>query len=135
MKSIYNTLQTFKEDLEEDLPALLETACLDNFDIYTTGDSRDSKIKALCIYKDTVRKDDSQNILSMIFQAQLSGVNEDTGAKYEDVLINYFMDYDPQNIEMNIVDALESGTFPIDQSQGVFIIIAVQFLEMLDSCD
>jgi hypothetical protein len=87
------------------------------------------------MYKDTVRSDDLQNSLSLIFQAQLTGVDEETGAKYEDVLLDYLKEYSPDNIEMNILDAIESGSFPIDQSQGMILIIAVQFSEMLDSCD
>jgi len=135
MKSIYDILQTLKTDLSDDIPALLETACLDDFDVYTIGGSRNPKEKALCVYKDTVRKDALQNILSLIVQAQLTGVDEITGAKYEDVLIDYFKSYNPEYIEMHILDTMESGTFPIDQSQGMIILMTIQFTEMLDGCD
>ena len=135
MKSIYAILTQFQTDLAADLPALLTTAGLVHFDNYVIGNSRNPKEKALCIYKDSFREDDIRRDLSLIFQAQLAGVDFEDAAKYEDVLLNYFFNYQPSEIKMNILEGVESDTWPIDNNQGVFIFFTVQFSEMLDGCD
>lgn len=135
MKSIHAILTQFETDLGVDLPDLLTAQSLPAIDEIIIGGSRDSKKKTICIYKDRFRTDMNQNSLSIIFQCQLNGINEEIASKYEDVLLNYFKQYSPTQIEMNILDFIETETFPVDQTQGTFIIFTVQYLEHLDGCD
>ena len=135
MKSIYNILTQLQADLAADLPSWLTTAGLDALDNYVIGGSRNPKEKALCIYKDTFREDDTRRDLSLIFQAQLTGVDEETGAKYEDVITKYLKNYEPSEIGMNIFEGIQVETFGIDNSQGIIIIFTVQYSEPLDGCD
>ena len=135
MKTIYEILTQFQTDTSADLPALFTTAGLTVLDNYVIGGSRNPKEKALCIYKDTFREDDTRRDLSMIFQAQLTGVDEETGAKYEDVLTKYLKNYEPSEIGMNIFEGIQVETFGIDNNQGVIIIFTIQFSEILDGCD
>ena len=135
MKSIYNILTQFQTDLAADLPALITTAGLTALDNYVIGESRNAREKALCIYKDSLRMDDTTNYLSLIFQAQLYQVDFETGAKYEDVIMSYLRAYKPSEIGMTIQDGLESDTWPMENSSGVLIFFNLQFSEPLDSCD
>lgn len=135
MKSIYAILTQFQTDLAADLPALLTTAGLSTLDNYVIGESRNAREKALCIYKDSLRMDDTTNYLSLIFQAQLYQVDFETGAKYEDVIMSYLRAYNPAEIGMNIIDGLESDTWPMENSSGVLIFFTLQFSEPLDGCD
>ena len=135
MKSIYAILTQFQTDLAADLPAVLTTAGLTLLDNYVIGESRNAREKALCIYKDSLRMDDTTNYLSLIFQAQLYQVDFETGAKYEDVIKDYFRAYKPSEIGMVLIDGLESDTWPMENSSGVLIFFTLQFSEPLDSCD
>ena len=135
MKSIYEILTQFQTDLAADLPALITTAGLTALDNYVIGESRNAREKALCIYKDSLRMDDTTNYLSLIFQAQLYQVDFETGAKYEDVIMSYLRAYKPSEIGMVLIDGLESDTWPMENSSGVLIFFTLQFSEPLDGCD
>lgn len=135
MKTLYDILNKFKTDLSADIPDLLYTAGLADFDKYSIGGSRDASKKVLCVYKDEMRHDPGQNYLTMLFQAQIHGVTAETGAKYEDIIFDYLKDYEPVNIEMHNMDGISSDTWPMENSQGVIIFFQVSYSEALDSCD
>lgn len=135
MKKIHDILTQFQTDLAADIPALLTAAGLVQLDNYVIGESRNAREKALCIYKDSLQMDDTQNSISIIFQAQLYGIDFETAAKYEDVFLNYFINYKPSEIGMNILMGLNSDTWPMENSSGALIFFTIQFTEELDSCD
>ena len=135
MKSIYEILTQFQTDLSSDLPDLLTAESLTNFQNYVIGESREVRETALCVYKDSLRMDDTQNLLSLIFQAQLYKVDFETAAKYEDVIKDYLKSYNPEEIGMNILDGIDTDTWPMENSSGVLIFFTVQYTEELDGCD
>ena len=135
MKTIYQILTQFQTDLASDIPALLITAGLPQLDNYVIGESRNAREKAICIYKDNLRMDDLQNSLSLIFQAQLYQTDFEVAAKYEDVFMQYFLKYKPSETGMNILDGLNSDTWPMENSSGVLIFFSVQYIEYKDVCD
>jgi len=135
MKSIYEILTQFQTDLSSDLPDLLTAESLTNFQNYVIGESREARETALCVYKDSLRMDDTQNLLSLIFQAQLYKVDFETAAKYEDVIKDYLKSYNPEEIGMNILDGIDTDTWPMENSSGVLIFFTVQYTEELDGCD
>lgn len=135
MKSIYEILTQFQTDTSVDLPDLLTTAGLSTFDNYVIGASRNSKEKVLCIYKDTFREDAYRRDLTIIFHAQLAGIEEEAGARYEDVIRDYLKKYNPEEIGMHIIEAIQVETFGLDNNQGIIHYFTIQFSEMLDGCD
>ena len=135
MKSIYEILTQLQTDLSADLPDLLTAESLADFNNYVIGESREARETALCVYKDSLRMDDTQNLLSLIFQAQLYKVDFESAAKYEDIIKDYLNDYNPEEIGMNILEGLDIDTWPMDNGSGVLIFFTVQYREELDGCD
>lgn len=135
MKSIGTILSTLLADISAALPSLITAAGLENFDTYAIGQSRNPKEKGLFIYKSDYRTSVDNESLTMIIQAQLSGIDEETSADYEDVLLDYFRTYNPQRIGATGLDSIDSDTWPIERSQGTFIFMYLSFSQDKDGCD
>ena len=135
MNTISEILTAFKADLETNIPALLTAEGLDNFDVYTIGQSRNERQKALCIYKSDNTHDDNQNTLTMLFQLQLYGIDYAVAELYGQVIFDYLKIYDPEEIGMNYIDSMENDSWPMEKSGTTLIYIEVRYVEMLDSCD
>ena len=135
MKKIPGILTQFKTVLSANIPALLTAEGLADFDTYTIGQSRNEKEKALCVYKSDSNGDDESNRLTMFFQLQLYGVDYETAEKYGQVVYDYLKDYEPNEIGMNILDNINTDSWPIEQTATTFIYIEISYIEYLDSCD
>ena len=135
MNTINEILTAFKTALENNIPALLTAESLDNFDVYTIGQSRDEKETALCIYKSENAHDNNQNTLTMLFQLQVYRKDYEDAEKYGQVVFDYLKLYDPEEIGMNYIDSIEADSWPIHNNATTLIYIEIKYIEILDSCD
>ena len=135
MKKLSDILEQFETDLSADIPDLLYNEDLEDFETYCIGPSRNAEEKALFVYKDDLSKDATENRLSLIFSAQLFGVQILEATEYEEILVDYLINYDTSEIGMDYIDSLNSDTWPMDENRSTFISIQVVFVQKLDSCD
>ena len=135
MKTLYQILTQFQTDFAADIPDLVTTAGLTAFEEFVIGPSRKAQELALCVYKDEYFKDDLSARLSLIFQAQLYGQKFTDAVKYEDLILNYLSEYNPEEIGYNVLESVTSDTWPMEQSQGVIIYFIVTYSAQLDGCD
>ena len=135
MKKLSDILEQLETDLSTEMPDLLYAEDLSDFDTYCIGPSRNTEEKALFIYKDDLSKDAYENRLSLIFSAQLFGVQILEATEYEEILVDYLINYEASEIGMDYIDSLNSDTWPMDENRSTFISIQVVFVQKLDSCD
>ena len=110
MKKLSDILEQFETDLSADIPDLLYDEDLTDFNTYCIGPSRNAEEKALFVYKDDLSKDATENRLSLIFSAQLFGVQILEATEYEEILVDYLINYDTSEIGMDYIDSLNSDT-------------------------
>lgn len=136
MESIKYILTTVKNDLAADMPALLADANLRNFTVYEVGESRNAKDIGIFVYKDTYSFSLTEERLTIIIQAQLKGIGTiEEAAEYEDVILDYFREYNPRKIGATSLDQIESDTWPASQGQGAIVFIYLSYSENKDGCD
>ena len=135
MKKLYDIMTTLALDLQTDLPALLTAESVTPFEEIQIGGSRDSKKLSLFIYDNSVQKSVTENRLSLYFQAQLYRVGYEDSLKYQEVITDYIIAYDPENLGMTILENIEVENVDIMQNLSVYIYFAITFSEPLDSCD
>ena len=135
MNKLHDIMTTFALDFQTDLPALLTAEGVTAFEEIQIGSSRDSKKISLFIYDNSVQKSVTENRLSMYFQAQLYRVNYENSLKYQEVITDYLIAYDTENIGMTILENIEIESMDIMQDMTIYIYFAVTFSEPLDSCD
>ena len=135
MNKLHDIVTTFSLDMQTGLQPLLTAEGLTPFEQIQIGGSRDSKKLSLFIYDNSVNKSDTENRLSMYFQAQLYRTSYEDSLKYQDVITDYLIDYNPENIGMTILENIEVESMDIMQDLSVYIYFAVTYIEPLDSCD
>jgi hypothetical protein len=128
-------MTTLALDLQTDLPALLTAEGVATFEEIQIGGSRDSKKLSLFIYDNSVQKSVTENRLSLYFQAQLYKTSYEDSLKYQEVITDYMIAYDPENLGMTILENIEVESMDIMQNLSVYIYFAITFSEPLDSCD
>ena len=135
MNKLHDIITTLALDLQTDLPALLTAEGLTQFEEIQIGGSRDSKKLSLFIYDNSVQKSATENRLSLYFQAQLYRTSYEDSLKYQEVITDYMIAYDPENLGMTILENIEVENVDIMQNLSVYIYFAITFSEPLDSCD
>ena len=135
MNKLHDIVTTFSLDMQTGLQPLLTAEGLTPYEQIQIGGSRDSKKLSLFIYDNSVNKSDTENRLSMYFQAQLYRTSYEDSLKYQDVITDYLIDYNPENIGMTILENIEVESMDIMQDLSVYIYFAVTYIEPLDSCD
>jgi hypothetical protein len=135
MNKLHDIVTTFSLDMQTDLQPLLTAEGLTAFEQIQIGGSRDSKKISLFIYDNSVQRSYSENRLSMYFQAQLYRVSYEDSLKYQEVITDYLIAYEPENLGMTILENIEIESMDIMQDLSVYIYFAVTFSEPLDSCD
>lgn len=135
MKKLYDIMTTLALDLQTDLPALLTAEGVTTFEEIQIGGSRDSKKLSLFIYDNSVQKSVTENRLSLYFQAQLYRISYEDSLKYQEVITDYIIAYEPENIGMAILENIEIESMDIAQNLSVYLYFAITFSEPLDSCD
>ena len=135
MNKLHDIITTLALDLQTDLPALLTAEGLAQFEEIQIGGSRDSKKLSLFIYDNSVQKSVTENRLSLYFQAQLYKTSYEDSLKYQEVITDYMISYDPENLGMTILENIEIESMDIMQNLSVYIYFAITFSEPLDSCD
>lgn len=135
MKKLYDIMTTFSLDFQADIPALLTVEGLSTFQEIQIGSSRDSKKLSFLIYDNSVQKSATENRLSMYFQAQLYRTSYEDSLKYQEVITDYLINYDPSNIGMVVLENIEVESMDIAQDLSVYVYFAVTYFEPLDSCD
>ena len=135
MNKLHDIITTLALDLQTDLPALLTAEGLAQFEEIQIGGSRDSKKLSLFIYDNSVQKSATENRLSLYFQAQLYKTSYEDSLKYQEVITDYIIVYDPENLGMTILENIEIESMDIMQNLSVYIYFAITFSEPLDSCD
>ena len=135
MKKLSEIMSIISLDLQTDLPALLTAEGVTAFEEIQIGGSRDSKKLSLFIYDNSVQKSATENRLSLYFQAQLYRTSYEDSLKYQEVITDYMIAYDPENLGMTILENIEIESMDIMQNLSVYIYFAITFSEPLDSCD
>ena len=135
MKTIPEILNILKDSAESVLPGLLSAEGLDDFDIYVIGDSRDETIKALCFYKADTRHDANENRASFIIHAQLANTDYELAENYGQVVYEWIRTFPPNELGFNIIDKIETETYPFDENRTTFILTYPEWIEFLDSCN
>jgi len=135
MNKLHDIITTLALDLQTDLPALLTAEGVTTFEEIQIGGSRDSKKLSLFIYDNSVQKSATENRLSLYFQAQLYKTSYEDSLKYQEVITDYMIAYDPENIGMTILENIEVESMDIMQNLSVYLYFAITFSEPLDSCD
>lgn len=135
MNKLYDIMTTLALDLQTDLPALLTAEGVTPFEEIQIGGSRDSKKLSLFIYDNSVQKSATENRLSLYFQAQLYKTSYEDSLKYQEVITDYMIAYDPENLGMTILENIEVESMDIMQNLSVYLYFAITFSEPLDSCD
>ena len=134
MNKLHDIITTLALDLQTDLPALLTAEGVTSFEEIQIGGSRDSKKLSLFIYDNSVQKSATENRLSLYFQAQLYRTSYEDSLKYQEVITDYMIAYDPENLGMTILENIEIESMDIMQNLSVYLYFAITFLEPLDSC-
>ena len=135
MNKLHDIITTLALDLQTDLPALLTAESVTPFEEIQIGGSRDSKKLSLFIYDNSVKKSVTENRLSLYFQAQLYKTSYEDSLKYQEVITDYMIAYEPENIGMEILENIEVESMDIMQNLSVYLYFAITFSEPLDSCD
>ena len=135
MNKLHDIMTTLALDLQTDLPALLTAEGVATFEEIQIGGSRDSKKLSLFIYDNSVQKSVTENRLSLYFQAQLYRISYEDSLKYQEVITDYIIAYDPENLGMTILENIEIESMDIAQNLSVYLYFAITFSEPLDSCD
>ena len=135
MNKLHDIITTLALDLQTDLPALLTAEGVTAFEEIQIGGSRDSKKLSLFIYDNSVQKSATENRLSLYFQAQLYKTSYEDSLKYQEVITDYMIAYDPENIGMIILENIEVESMDIMQNLSVYLYFAITFSEPLDSCE
>ena len=135
MKKLSEIMSIISLDLQTDLPALLTAEGVATFEEIQIGGSRDSKKLSLFIYDNSVQKSATENRLSLYFQAQLYKTSYEDSLKYQEVITDYMIAYDPENLGMTILENIEIESMDIMQNLSVYLYFAITFSEPLDSCD
>ena len=135
MNKLHDIITTLALDLQTDLPALLTAEGVTTFEEIQIGGSRDSKKLSLFIYDNSVQKSATENRLSLYFQAQLYKTSYEDSLKYQEVITDYMIAYDPENIGMTILENIEVESMDIMQNLSVYLYFAITFSEPLDSCE
>ena len=135
MNKLHDIITTLALDLQTDLPALLTAEGVATFEEIQIGGSRDSKKLSLFIYDNSVQKSATENRLSLYFQAQLYKISYEDSLKYQEVITDYMIAYDPENLGMTILENIEIESMDIMQNLSVYLYFAITFSEPLDSCD
>lgn len=135
MNKLHDIMTTLALDLQTDLPALLTAEGVTAFEEIQIGGSRDSKKLSLFIYDNSVQKSVTENRLSLYFQAQLYRTSYEDSLKYQEVITDYIIAYEPENIGMTILENIEVESMDIMQNLSVYLYFAITFSEPLDSCD
>ena len=134
MNKLHDIMTTLALDLQTDLPALLTAEGVATFEEIQIGGSRDSKKLSLFIYDNSVQKSATENRLSLYFQAQLYKTSYEDSLKYQEVITDYMISYDPENLGMTILENIEIESMDIMQNLSVYLYFAITFSEPLDSC-
>ena len=134
MNKLHDIITTLALDLQTDLPALLTAEGVTTFEEIQIGGSRDSKKLSLFIYDNSVQKSATENRISLYFQAQLYRTSYEDSLKYQEVITDYMIAYDPENIGMTILENIEVESMDIMQNLSVYLYFAITFSEPLDSC-
>ena len=135
MNKLHDIMTTLALDLQTDLPALLTAEGVTSFEEIQIGGSRDSKKLSLFIYDNSVQKSATENRLSLYFQAQLYRTSYEDSLKYQEVITDYMIAYEPENLGMTILENIEVENVDIMQNLSVYVYFAITFSEPLDSCD
>ena len=135
MNKLHDIITTLALDLQTDLPALLTAEGVTSFEEIQIGGSRDSKKLSLFIYDNSVQKSATENRLSLYFQAQLYKTSYEDSLKYQEVITDYMIAYNPENLGMTILENIEIESMDIMQNLSVYLYFAITFSEPLDSCE
>jgi hypothetical protein len=135
LKPLHDILTILKSSAETDLPSLLISAALENFAVYHVGPSRNAKEIGLFIYQDNSNMAYDRETISVMVQLQLYNISGLDAAKYTDIVSEYFRDYEPANIECDMLQMLDVDSWPLDENSTSYVYITCTWTSELDSCD
>jgi hypothetical protein len=129
-------MQLLVDMFSADLPALLSTASLDNFDEYNNGNVKRSDKKELCVLAATDGDVNEKASTLFIIKCQLYKVINEY-IDYYDVIRDYINDnITPELLGYTIRTKLVGDFFPIDDNvNSSFVFFQLEFSHELDDCE
>lgn len=136
MKKLDNILEIVRQDLEDNIPALLSAQGLTNFPEYQIGQPRDESITTCSVmYAPELPITITDERLPILVYLQLCRIDYLSSLKYTDVVKRYLKNYDLQRIGVSILNDISIDIIPIDRNMNTDIYIIATYSEPLDSCD
>jgi hypothetical protein len=135
VRPLIEILETLSTDMSENIPAILTSQGVSDFEEYVIGPSRDAKQRSLCLYINDVSRAVDMNRLAITVQAQLYAVSHEDAIKYAQAVLDYIAGYDVASIGMTDISELALDVYPPDKNRTVFAFIDAVFTEQKDSCD
>lgn len=133
--TIKQKLDLIKDDAAATLPTILATAGLSDFDTYLAEPPNDEEKNQFCVYPDITRSNDTERDFDIICQLQLATKTARESYDYQDIVNNYFIEFDPETIGKQIRGEILSENFPPEEHSGAIIIFTVEFQDDIDDCN
>jgi hypothetical protein len=135
MDGVHTTITGIKDDLEDDLPAILTAATLDDFDAYVVGYPTDQTQNQIAVWYERHSVNQTHDF-NFCIQCQIgSGAKEETAYKYLDAIETYINTKLNQSVygftKLNYTCDMLSN---FDSGQCT-IFFDITFDEPLDDCD
>ena len=125
--------QSIIDLVSANLPALLATAGLDDFDAYRNKSPLKSDDKEFCVYIDVDDDNTDSQSFGAIIQVQLFG--KDEADEYHSVIMPFLREFlTPAIVGYDIRESIETDVWPMD-SKGSFIYYNVKFTKENSDCD
>ena len=132
---INDTLNKIKEIASDNLPTLLASAGLADFEVYHVGLSRDANKKSFFVYQNEFKKSYSETTISIFIQLQLPGVSENEAAKYNDIVFDLIFSIPPQYLEMDMLSNCLVDSYSDMQQKSCYSFIMPEWIKEHDNCD
>ncbi len=126
--------EAIKDLAAANLPALLGTAGLDDFDAYRNKTPLKSDDKEFCVYIDIDDDDTDSQAFGAIIQVQLSG--KDEADEYHSVIMPFLRaELTASVVDYTVRESIKSDIWPMDNKGVSFIYYFVTFTIENDDCD
>ena len=124
-----------KNKFAADLPALLTTAGLADFEDYLTSQPSDYERRQLGMYTESRSNTTDNKSYSLIIQAQLASTG-DFNQEYDDVIFPYIEKEITAELAGFITrESVEADLYPVDDNSTSFNFYILTFSSVLDDCD
>lgn len=123
-----------RDKFAADLPALLATAGLNDFEDYLPSQPGDYERRQLGMYTENRLDVTTDESFSLIIQAQLANTG-DFKQEYDDVLFPYIKkNITAELCGFTVRDSLEADLYPVDSNSTSFYFYILTFSNQLDDC-